>query len=346
MFTAYGPLEALDDAPLPSDVMLDLHISRKAHAKLDQSVPPIWGLPPGSVAPQGLDGTGTLVCIIDSGVDVTHPDFQPAPGRTRVVGYWAQDTVGGPGTKVPPSGMNAAAVWTYCTQGTNCRDPGYHGTHVGSTAAGKHGVASNADILVVQTNFFTSGILDGVNWCVSQAVAAGKPVVINLSLGYQCCLCSAAPLCTLAEPVHVCRTSDGPRDGSHLLAVGCDEALTVLNQAGARAQVPGRAIVVAAGNEGADQVTVALHAAALRLVALTADGGSPGTRTPPIRRAASTASLPCCALRCNFQREGSRGVLGRRNRFLQRLFCLPTPGAIEVSDDVQCARQQCHVCLC
>lgn len=38
----------------------------------------------------GLDGTGILVAVIDSGVDYFHPDFRNADGTTRILSIWDQ----------------------------------------------------------------------------------------------------------------------------------------------------------------------------------------------------------------------------------------------------------------
>ncbi|HEY3726036.1 MAG TPA: S8 family serine peptidase [Solirubrobacteraceae bacterium] len=112
-----------------------------------------------------------------------------------------------------------------------------HGTHVAGIAAGNGsqagncsgantfvGVAPDADLVIVKTTFTDRDNTRGVSYVFAQAQAAGKPAVVNLSLGGQ----------------------SGPHDGTYE-----DElALNSLLVDGAGAGVPGRAIVVAAGNDG------------------------------------------------------------------------------------------------
>ena len=43
-----------------------------------------------SPLPQGYDGTGVVVGIIDTGLDYEHPDFVNQDGTTRVAYYWEQ----------------------------------------------------------------------------------------------------------------------------------------------------------------------------------------------------------------------------------------------------------------
>ena len=105
------------------------------------------------------DGSGVRLCVIDTGMDLDHPDLASNYVRgTRTIG------TGGPGDQ----------------QG--------HGTHVAGTAAGNlngndlTGVAPNADIYVsavFQGSSTTSqAILSGLDWCVQQ-----NAQVANMSYG-------------------------------------------------------------------------------------------------------------------------------------------------------------------
>jgi hypothetical protein len=73
------------------------------------------GAPPSTV----LDGTGAVVGIADTGVDVTHPDFLDATGRTRVA--WLLDL------GAPPRG-----VWPALEQAYGLTDPTIRCAHIGS----------------------------------------------------------------------------------------------------------------------------------------------------------------------------------------------------------------------
>ena len=197
----------------------------------------------------GLDGAGVVVGIIDTGIDVTHPDFLDADGRTRIA--WLM-------TREAPRGVHAALEKRFgCTDaqqapcaiynaadidallaaggGEAPRDPEGHGTHVASIAAGNggislsstsayRGVAPKATLVVASPSrgggFSDAEILNAANFIFDRAEALVMPVVLNVSLG----------------------SDFGPHDGSGALERGL--ASFVDNE-------PGRAIVAAAGNSGA-----------------------------------------------------------------------------------------------
>jgi subtilisin family serine protease len=185
----------------------------------------------------GTTGAGAIVAIIDTGLDITHPDFHDDTGATRVVGLWDQ-LVGAR----PPAGFTYGF---YCTRediqlvidtgnlaACPTTDLAGHGTHVAGSAAGSGaagepawryaGMAPEAELLIVKAGngtFTEDRVIDGAVWLQRQAQTIGRPVVLNLSLGHHY----------------------GPHDGSLLF----ERVLDAL--AG-----PGFIIVVAAGNEGAN----------------------------------------------------------------------------------------------
>jgi len=143
--------------------------------------------------PQGYDGTGVVVGVIDIGLYYGHPSFYDTTGSTlRIKRVWQQlDTTGN-----PPAGFNygrelttpeemLAAVTDRVNQG--------HGSHVTGMAAGcgapdgngrrYRGMAPAADIVMVATNMQDAGIFDGIRYIHEYARSVGKPCVINMSLG-------------------------------------------------------------------------------------------------------------------------------------------------------------------
>ncbi len=142
----------------------------------------------------GWNGTGVVVGIVDTGLDVRHDDFEDALGDSRIQYLWDQNAVG-----TPPAGFAYGTEWTKAQidAGTCTHlDQDGHGTHVTGIAAGDGsatgngelayryvGMANAADIVMVATNFSFSGVVDGVSYVFQKAAALGKPAVVNLSLG-------------------------------------------------------------------------------------------------------------------------------------------------------------------
>ncbi len=151
------------------------------------------------------DGTGVVIGIIDTGVDVTNPAFRDASGNSRIDYYWTQlvtDADRYP-TVVTPEGdtrtYEYGSEWTAEDFGKNIElrdwyDPDGHGTHVAGTAGGRDdeypGMAPNARFIVVQfegNNMWkaegTGDTLDAYEYIISRAAEMGMPCVINLSSG-------------------------------------------------------------------------------------------------------------------------------------------------------------------
>lgn len=181
-------------------------------------------------------GEGVLACVIDSGLDWAHPDFRGSADSTgtRIRALWDQ-TLSPRSAEKSPEALGYGVEYARSAlesalggSGTSVRsvDTLGHGTQVAATIAGngqasparQHGgMAPEADIVAVKTDFSGVGIADGLRYCQRKAESANQPMVVNLSLG----------------------TSAGPHDGSSALARVIDGV------SGAS-----RSVVAAAGNGG------------------------------------------------------------------------------------------------
>lgn len=187
----------------------------------------------------GPTGGGVLVGIVDTGIDLAHLDFRRADGTTRIISLWDQTSTAG----APPAPFSYGSEWNSAAINAGSvvsPDELGHGTHVAGIAAGNGrggvagldanryvGIAPDASLCIVKADFSdpagasAADIIDGVAYVFAKAAALGMPAVVNLSLGSQ----------------------EGPHDGTHPV----DEMLEAMTG-------PGRIIVAAAGNEGADPI--------------------------------------------------------------------------------------------
>ncbi|MCX5395053.1 S8 family serine peptidase [Streptomyces sp. NBC_00094] len=159
-------------------------------------------------------GDGVLVGVVDTGIFLGHPEFSG-----RVERIWDQTIVGGNGV---PEGRYGAE-FTDLAAGAEVlsRDVEGHGTHVAGIAAGTEGVAPEARIVAVKTDFQDAHIIDGIQYVFRLADELDMPAVVNLSLGGH---------------------SD-PHDGTDVMSLAIEE------ESG-----PGRIVCCAAGNEGEDDI--------------------------------------------------------------------------------------------
>lgn len=139
----------------------------------------------------GFSGGDVIIGIVDSGLDVTHPDFLSANGLSRVLYYWDQNN---PSSR-NPSGFDYGREWSkddIDNGKITATDDNGHGTHVAGIAAGNgessgglfEGVASEANLVIVDLNFSSAAaVLDAVSYIFEIAEEQGKPCVVNLSLG-------------------------------------------------------------------------------------------------------------------------------------------------------------------
>jgi subtilisin family serine protease len=104
-------------------------------------------------------GKNVDVYVVDTGIDITHPEFQ---GRARFGGNFIDD---------------------------NDADCNGHGTHVAGTVGSKtFGVAKNTNLVAVKVLDCTgsgsfSGILKGLSYVSIESKKTKRPTVVNMSLG-------------------------------------------------------------------------------------------------------------------------------------------------------------------
>jgi len=123
-----------------------------------------------------LNGQGVVIGIVDTGIDPNHPAF-----AGRILRIWDQ-MLSGPGVPEGSFGLELTGANL-----TASRDKDGHGTHVAGIAAGNDahfgGVAPNASIVFVKTDFQDAHIADGVRYIFRIARDLNQPAVVNLSLG-------------------------------------------------------------------------------------------------------------------------------------------------------------------
>ncbi|HXV93775.1 MAG TPA: S8 family serine peptidase [Pseudonocardia sp.] len=223
-----GALEEMDGQPW----LRRATAPKELFARLDQARGPVTGLDAALALPDhaGLTGAGVLLGIVDTGVDWTHPDFRNADGTTRLERFLFARVP--QGSQVSQFSRFEAAEIDKALDGgpaIPAGDPGGHGTHCASVAAGNglgqpdrrfRGAAPEAALMAVRSEpLLDVHTIEGIRQAF--ALAGDRPAVVSLSLG------------------------------SHF---GAHDGTSALENEIARASGPGRIVVVAAGNEGADGI--------------------------------------------------------------------------------------------
>jgi subtilisin family serine protease len=196
-----------------------------------------------------LSGKGTVIGIVDFGLDFSLDDFINPDDTTRIAFIWDQSLTP-QADEAAPAGFTRGVEYDANAINAALKDPNpfsvvrhrpapaSHGTHVTGTAAGSGrsgdagfpagryvGVAPEATIIYVQPD--TSGaagsftdsvaVAEAVAYIYQKAAQLGQPCVVNMSLGQ----------------------NGGSHDGESVVEQAIDRLL----------EVPGRAFVHAAGNE-------------------------------------------------------------------------------------------------
>ena len=138
----------------------------------------------------GLSGKGSLIGLIDSGIDYTLPIFRDAMGNSKILYYWDQ-AVG----NNPPEGFKQGTLYTNSdiNEAINGKKDipisitATHGTHVGSICAQ---IAENAQFIVVrvgnrQTDVYSRSteFMRAIKFVLDKALEENKPISINISYG-------------------------------------------------------------------------------------------------------------------------------------------------------------------
>ena len=137
-----------------------------------------------------LSGRGTIIGLIDSGIDYTLPIFKDQNNRSKILYYWDQSITG-----TPPEGFKEGTLYT--NEDINMALNGEknipisitaaHGTHVAGIAAG---IANDANLIVVrvgnrQTDYYSRSteFMRAIKFILDTAVSLNMPVAINISYG-------------------------------------------------------------------------------------------------------------------------------------------------------------------
>jgi subtilisin family serine protease len=199
-------------------------------------------------------GTGVILLDIDTGIDWSHLDFRDpvVPTKSRILYIWDQTLTAAGSEKTPQgrdatnySGLNYGVEYGQSDINSELggsppnfvreHDTNGHGSHTAGSAAGNGasmtnikyaGIAPQADIVIVKAgngSFPNTNIIDGLTYAAKISAQFGKPVVVNMSLGGQ----------------------EDPHDGTSDLDKAVDQFASGGN---------GRAVVIAAGNDGGNKI--------------------------------------------------------------------------------------------
>lgn len=204
-----------------------------------RSIPKVYGLmqeesiPPGSApfdpnnlfasgivqmqrSPLNLTGRGTVICILDTGIDYRNPVFLDESGRSRILAIWDQTIQTGTppegflyGTEYRQEDINRALQSEDPYAIVPSRDENGHGTVLAGVAAGSNirgeqaylGAAPEANIVVVKLKeckqylreyyllpddvpaYQENDIMQAVNYVDSFTILSQRPVIICIGLG-------------------------------------------------------------------------------------------------------------------------------------------------------------------
>ncbi|MCI6553105.1 MAG: S8 family serine peptidase [Lachnospiraceae bacterium] len=201
LITSFVELEEVEYVEMPKSLYFAMQQEKEASC-----------IPPVTLREPYLSGRGTLVAVIDSGIDYARMDFRNRDGSSRILYLWDQsldqdESRGflapegfGIGVEFDENQINEALA----EKGEEVflrlpsRDITGHGTAVAAIAAGNGqssdgryvGVAPEAGLIVVKLGMPIEGsftrtteLMRAMTYVVRKAVELAKPVAINLSFG-------------------------------------------------------------------------------------------------------------------------------------------------------------------
>ena len=170
----------------PKNLLLNRQPSIAASCMLSVKNPPL-----------SLTGRGVFVAVIDTGIDIFHPDFIDDDGNTKIYELWDQTVSGTPpspfvnGNVSTREEINAVLHSENGRRMFESRDNSGHGTHVASICAGRNGVAPEAELIVVKLGDTrergfprTTQMMTALQYVISTSSKLTKPVAINISYGH------------------------------------------------------------------------------------------------------------------------------------------------------------------
>lgn len=137
----------------------------------------------------GLTGKGTILGLIDSGIDYTLPVFRDANGNSKILYYWDQSIPGN-----PPQGFTQGTLYTneeinnaMNNQSIPISPTSSHGTHVAGICSQ---IANEANLIVVRvgnrtTDTFSRSteFMRAIKFILDRSLELNMPVAINISYG-------------------------------------------------------------------------------------------------------------------------------------------------------------------